>query len=147
MRCPHRQAVTLFLLVVGLQVWAADADDSSKRSSEPPSGSLIPGCPDNRVPPSIKPSERDRYCRWVVRFRSAEPTSRTRSDEQIAVESALKDGLTPVQPAQIQGNRASVLVQTSTGEFAVVSLSKEDGAWTTVEVLKASPPAESRRQQ
>jgi hypothetical protein len=140
MLCPHRQAVTFLLLGVGLQVWAADAGNSSS-STEPPSGRLIPGCPDNRVPRSIKPSERDRYCRWVVRFRRSD-----RSSEQIAVESAL-DGVTAVQPAQIQGDRASVLAETQSGEFTVVYLEKKDGVWTTVGVLNPSPPAKPHRQR
>jgi hypothetical protein len=70
--------------------------------------------------------------------------------EQQAVESALGN-LVAVQPAQIEGNRASVLTQRLTGEYAVVSLLKQDGAWTTVSVLDGSgrnpQSGKSRRRQ
>jgi hypothetical protein len=148
MFCPHRQAVTFLLLGVGLQALAADAGNLSRKSHEP-AGVLVPGCAENRVPPSLKPAEIDRYCRWVVRFRRADtpalPQREQTSEEQLVVESALTH-FKAVQPAQIEGNRASVLTQTASGEFAVVSLEKREGVWTTVGVLNA-PPAKSGRQR
>jgi hypothetical protein len=70
---------------------------------------------------------------------------RTISEEQIDVERALR-GVTAVQPAQIDGDRASVLAQRESGEFAVVSLEKRNGLWTTVAMLNAAPAGKPRRQ-
>ena len=123
---------------------AADPD-----KNQPPAGRLVPGCADKRVPDALKPAEKDRFCRWVVHFKRTEaPAVRTtpaQSQDQIAVEAALT-GLTAVQPAQIEGDRASVLAQSESGEFAVVWLERREGMWTTVAALNAGPAGKARQQ-
>jgi hypothetical protein len=151
MFCPHRQALTLLLLGVGSQTFAADA---GTLIAQFPTGRLVAGCRDGGAPSSLSPAERDRFCRWVVRFQRHDAARGNvrmeKSDEQAAVEAALAD-FTAVQPAQIEGNRASVLTQRQTGEFTVVSLTKIDGVWKTTGILDASPrvaqPGRSRRQR
>jgi hypothetical protein len=129
---PCRQPRALLLLMaISSCVLASDA------SSGPAEGRLIPGCEDPDTLASLTPADRERYCRWVVRFRRDTRVRAFRSEEQLAVESALGE-LEAVQPAQIEGDRASVLAQRKSGEFTVVSLEKRGGAWTAVRVTDPS---------
>jgi hypothetical protein len=125
MRSPLRSS--LLLLVVAISVFAAD---------EKTPGRLTTGCVDRTVSPE--------FCGWVVRYRtddSANPVRTAKTAEQQAVESSLMN-YSAVQPAQIQGTRASVLVQRPSGDFAVISLTKRDGAWAIVTVAE---PVQARR--
>ena len=147
MSCPRRHALTLLLLGVGFQALAADA---GTLSTPIPEGRLVSGCSERNMPGSLTPAERERYCRWIVRFQRDDEARAVvrpeKSGDQRAVEFLLGD-LTAVQPAQIEGNRASVLAQRKTGEFVVVSFKKTSGFWRTSGMLDASRSATQSRQQ
>ena len=96
-------------------------------------GRLVTGCVDRSVPAE--------FCNSVVRYHAAGEQIRARTErtvEQKAVESSLGEYL-PVQPAQIQGALASVLVQRSSGEFAVLLLRKSADRWSIVSVAEPTP--------
>lgn len=95
-----------------------------------PAGRLSTGCVDRSIPAE--------FCGWVVRYQPDDSPIQVRkrkSQEQVAIEGALRE-YSVVQPAQIQGARASVLVQRSSGEFAVVTLVKVDGTWSIAAVAE-----------
>jgi hypothetical protein len=116
---------SLLFIVLVCSALAADNKGSS--------GRLATGCVDRSVGAE--------FCGWVARYHAKDTPIRARSErtiEQKAVESSLSEYLV-IQPAQIQGARASVLVQRSSGEFAVASLTKHDGTWSIVSVSEPSP--------
>jgi hypothetical protein len=128
MFCLRSHALTLILLGLALPAWP-----------QAPSGRLVAGCGDGDAPASLSPAERERYCRSIVRFRRYDAGTKARppkSAEQSAVESVLGD-LIAIQPAQIDGDRASVLVQRNGGEFAVVSLARSGDVWKITAILNA----------
>jgi hypothetical protein len=135
MQRPHLCA----LFVVGLFIVPPVAAQSANSHGQPPAsaGRLVPGCQDRVLVTSVR--ER---CRWLVRFeRPDTPRQRYiaigKSADQKAIETALGE-LTSAQPAQIDGNRASVLAQRSSGEFTVVSLARHDQKWDVVAIVEPS---------
>jgi hypothetical protein len=96
------------------------------------SGRLVTGCVDRSIQPE--------FCNSVVRYRAKDAPALpqvTLTAEQKAVHLSLGE-YSPVQPAQIQGSRASVLVQRGSGEFLAAFLEKVDGQWSMVSVAKPS---------
>ena len=97
------------------------------------SGRLVTGCVDRSI--------HSEFCNSVVRFQAktgpALPRT-TLTTEQKAVESSLGE-YSQIQPAQIEGSRASVLVQRKSGEFAVAYLEKQNGKWSIISVSEPSP--------
>ena len=91
-------------------------------------GRLISECASMRRFASMPAAEANRYCRWVVRYEAGAGT------EVKEIEGALGD-LTPMQPPQIEGNRASVLAKNKSGQIEVVYLEKRDGNWRQVSAL------------
>lgn len=89
-----------------------------------PQGRLAPACSD------------DPQCRWVVRF---QPTAPAREHEAVK---AVLGKLTPVQPIQFSGNRASVLVERESN-YEVVMLVKDERGWRIVDVMKGASQKES----
>ena len=123
MTWPARSSLLLIILVCS--AFAADKKAAS--------GRLATGCVDRSVAAE--------FCGWVAHYHADDTPIRVRSEktiEQKAVESSLGEYVA-VQPAQIQGARASILVQRRSGEFAVASLKKHDGAWSIVFVAEPSP--------
>ena len=97
------------------------------------SGRLVTGCVDRSI--------QSEFCSSIVRYqpKGAPILPKTMlTAEQRAVESALPE-LTPVQPAQVQGSMASILMQRKSGEFVVAFLQKRDGRWFTLWVSEPSP--------
>lgn len=116
------------LLMTGTLAVAADSKSA---------GRLASGCLDRSISPE--------FCKWVTRYQAKDapvlPGRSERTPEQRAVEQAAGEYLA-VQPAQIQGNRASILAQRQTGEFVVLALEKKEGAWT---ILSVAEPETVRR--
>ena len=110
------------LLMAGTLAVAADPK---------PVGRLASGCLDRSISPE--------FCKWVTRYHTKDATARPGraevTPEQRAVEQAAGEYLA-VQPAQIQGNRASILAQRKTGEFVVLALEKKDAAWLITSVAE-----------
>jgi hypothetical protein len=145
---PLASAVPILLLAMALP---ALADDSKRKGSEPSpqsAGQLTSRCHDRSFLATLSDAERDRFCRWVVRFRKSESGSTvvpaTKSEDQTAVETAL-GGLVALQPAQVEGDRASVLAQRGSGELVVVFLERRDGVWATRDVKDAPSSGASNR--
>jgi hypothetical protein len=70
------------------------------------------------------------HCRWLVRFQP----SPTRNDQK-AISAALKNRKA-VQPIQIAGDEASVLVM-GESDFEVVFLKRKEQGWEIVKVVRA----------
>ena len=97
------------------------------------SGRLVTGCVDRSI--------HSEFCNSVVRYQAKGTPVLPRTvmtAEQKAVESSLGE-YSQTQPAQIEGSRASVLVQRRSGEFAVAFLVKQEGKWSIVSVSEPSP--------
>jgi hypothetical protein len=107
----------LIALLVGTLCVAEDRD-----------GRLVSECASTQRFASMPPAEANRYCRWVVRYEAGG------GPEIKDIEGALGD-LTPMQPPQIEGDRASVLAKKKSGQIEVVYLEKRDGAWRQVSAL------------
>jgi hypothetical protein len=97
------------------------------------SGRFVTGCVDRSIP--------SEFCNSVVRFQAKGGPVLPRTTvttEQKAVESSLGE-YSLIQPAQIEGSRASVLVQRKSGEFAVAYLEKQNGKWSIISIAEPSP--------
>ena len=116
---PHMRLSLSFLiaLLVGTPGVAEERD-----------GRLTSDCTSTQRFASLPEAEANRYCRWVVRYEAGG------GPDVKEIESALGD-LTPMQPPQIEGNRASVLTKQKSGQIEVVYLEKRDGAWRRVSAL------------
>jgi hypothetical protein len=139
----HRPPVRAALLAVGLFTFpSANAQQLTADKPAPVTeGRLVPGCQDRTVLTSSSRSVREK-CHWLVRFEraGAQPRSSaqsTKSADEKAIEAALGT-LQAAQPAQVDGDRASVLAQRSSGEFAVVSLTRRNQTWEIVAITEPS---------
>ena len=70
------------------------------------------------------------HCRWVVRF---QPLTTARDETAIAAALGTRRS---VQPVQLSGDQASVLVEGTAG-FEVVFLKKSKEGWAIVNILQA----------
>lgn len=113
---------------------------TDKRAPSESRKELISGCEELRRTGSLTLAEAERYCRWVVRVapatadRARRPAEKTK--DQIQIEGALGN-FQAMLPAEVQGDRASVLARSSTdeGKFSVIWLSKRSGVWEIESVM------------
>ena len=137
MQCPHLCALFVLSLATVLPV---EAQATQKKPPAPAAdGRLVSGCVDRSA------GER---CYWLARFERtgasrAKQAARVKSADENAIEDAL-GGYKPAQPAQINGDEASVLTQRDNGEFSVVSLRRRDQGWQIVAVLEPAETSRSR---
>jgi hypothetical protein len=96
---------------------------------------LLDTCSRERIG-SVTPEEAARYCQWVVRVAPASgvrqrATAAKATAEDRAIRAAIAP-LEPVQPAQIESERAGVLAErpgSPAGDYAIVALTKQAGTW------------------
>ncbi len=101
---------------------------AEERVAEERDGRLVSDCAYNHQFASMPAAEANRYCRWVVRYEAGG------GPDIKGIEAALRN-LIPMQPPQIEGNRASVLAKKKSGEIEVVYLEKRNGSWRQVSAL------------